>query len=77
MGLLSRLIERQQRENISDRAMARRLGVARSTWTRIRTGTYGGMTYPRLVRGALRAYPELAAEVLSHLRDEDNAEVAI
>lgn len=52
------LIERQQRDQLSDRVFADQLGVNRSYWSRVRRGERRAAR--QLINGALRLDPTLA-----------------
>lgn len=57
------LRQRQRRLNESDGNFARRLQVSRQAWQQARTGdTLPG---PPMLRGAARAFPELASHIMS------------
>lgn len=66
-SLVETLVERQQRMDLSDRAFAARLGVSRSTWTRVRLGDR--RPGERLLSGVMRAFPSLTEDCLVYLRD--------
>jgi predicted transcriptional regulator len=72
--MLTESLKAKQRElELSDGAFARRLGVSRPLWVAIRSGQRPvGLS---LLRGVVRAFPDLEAEVLSFLQGDEPAEV--
>ena len=66
-SLLSKLIELQQFESMTDYQFSNILGIKRAHWTMIRNGTRPiGLV---LLRGVLRTYPELTPDVIEYLGD--------
>ena len=67
--MLIELLQARQRElGLSDGAFARRLGVSRSLWIAVRSGRRAvGLN---LLRGVVRAFPDLDDEVLDYLRED-------
>lgn len=69
MSLIDILIAKQKERGLSDGDMARLLGISRPYWyysqqeRRIST---------RVLRGVMRAFPELAAQVLEYLQREED-----
>jgi hypothetical protein len=73
--MLSKLIEIQRREGWPDAEMARRLGIARSTWTMIRGGSLP--LSARHSMAAAKAFPELLSDLLMQVSKSDpQSEVA-
>lgn len=66
-SLVVTLSAKQRELELSDAAFARRLGVARSTWTRVRLGNR--KPGERLLSGVMRAFPSLTDDCLAYLRD--------
>ena len=66
--MLIELLQARQRElGLSDGAFARRLGVSRSLWIAVQSGQRAvGL---RLLRGVVRAFPDLDDDVLAFLRE--------
>lgn len=67
-GLRERLIEIQRGHEWADREMAEKLGITREAWRQVRTGICKELGR-QLIRGALRAFPELSPEILAEFRD--------
>lgn len=61
--MLSKLRGLQTRNEWTDQQMATRLGIARSTWTEIKNGRLP--LSERVQMRAVRAFPELLADLLS------------
>jgi len=67
--LVEALMQRQSESRASDAVFAELLGVSRATWGLTRTGKLPlGIT---VVRGAMRAYPDLEPLAVAFLRDGD------
>lgn len=60
--MLAKLREIQQHANLTDAAMAARLGMARSTWTEIKNGRLS--LSPRAQLAAAGAFPELVGDLV-------------
>lgn len=60
--MLTKLREIQQRHEMTDAAMALRLGIARSTWTEIKNGRL--VLSHRHQMAAASAFPELLGELV-------------
>ena len=65
--LIRALVARQKQLGAPNGAFAQRLGISRSLWVRLSTGERSVSL--RLLRGALRAFPDLAALVLACLEE--------
>ena len=61
MELINRLKEVQKAENLSDAKFAKKLGVHRTTWIRIKTKQIGFST--RVLQNIITAYPGFKKEV--------------
>lgn len=73
--MLAELIRRQQESGETDAEYSQRLGIPRSTWTLTRQGKF--TLGPRVVRAALRLWPDLREEALRWLAAHpDNTEAA-
>lgn len=69
--IVTRLIEIQQREGMTARAMAARLGIREDNWCHMRRRSkQGGRPSVALVQRAVRAFPELYPLVLNELTQE-------
>jgi len=66
--LLAKLMKYQRKMNWTDGQMASRLGVSRPYWTQIRNRKFH--LGERVLRGVVRTFPELSAEVLLFLGSE-------
>lgn len=66
--MLDKLMAIQKRKRWSDRQMAESLGISRAMWQHIRTGRVG--LGQRTLKGIMRAYPELTADVLLYLQSD-------
>jgi transcriptional regulator with XRE-family HTH domain len=65
--MLIDLLEAKRKElGLSDAAFARRLGVSRPLWSATRSGTRA--VNITLLRGVVRAFPEMDGDVLNYLR---------
>lgn len=71
--LITTLRERQLAAAETDLQFSVRLGVSRSRWNLARRGIY--RLGPRLLRGVMLAYPDLAAEVLGVLLPPRDASI--
>lgn len=60
--MLTKLREIQQRDSLTDAAMAAKLGIARSTWTEIKNGRLS--LSPRAQMAAAGAFPELVGDLV-------------
>lgn len=60
--MLTKLREIQQRDNLTDAAMAARLGIARSTWTEIKNGRLSLSSRAQML--AAGAFPELLGDLV-------------
>ena len=61
MELINRLIEVQKVESLSDAKFAKKLGIHRTTWIRIKTRQIGFST--RVLQNVITAYPGFKKEV--------------
>ena len=61
--MLTKLKLIQEREGLTDGAMAKRIGIARSTWTEIRNGRLA--LSERHQMAAVRAFPELLTDLVT------------
>lgn len=61
-AIVDTLREHQKRLEEPDGAFARRLGVTRTAWQMVRTGTC--TPGQRMLRGAVAAFPELTRDVM-------------
>lgn len=69
--IVQRLIDIQQREGMTARAMAARLGIREDNWCHMRRRyRQGGRPSVVLVQRAVQAFPELYPLVLSELTRE-------
>jgi transcriptional regulator with XRE-family HTH domain len=66
-SLVDTLKARQIAARESDNTFARRLGVSRTTWTRVRLGQR--KPGERLLAGVMQAFPSMTDECLTYLRD--------
>jgi hypothetical protein len=66
--LLGKLIEKQRALGLSDADFARLVELPRSSWQATRVGELP--LAPRVVRAALRVWPDLAGAALDWLRGE-------
>ncbi len=66
--MLGKLIERQRSLGLSDGAFARLVELPRTSWRATRVGELP--LAPRVVRAALRVWPDLAGAALEWLRGE-------
>ncbi len=66
--MLGKLIERQRALGLSDADFARLVELPRSSWQATRSGDLP--LAPRVVRAALRVWPDLAGAALEWLRGE-------
>ena len=73
-GLLTELETRRENEGLSQEVFAAALGISPSVYSRVRRGHYpaGG----RLIKGALRRYPELATVLADEAQGEATEEGA-
>jgi hypothetical protein len=69
LTMLSKLTAIQRRNGWPDAEMARRLGVARSTWTEIRNGRLALGAQHQMA--ATRAFPELLSDLLMQVSKPD------
>lgn len=69
--MLSKLIQIQSRERLTDAAMAARLKVGRSTWTEVRNGRLP--LSHRVQMAAASAFPELLGDLLGSVSAADSA----
>jgi transcriptional regulator with XRE-family HTH domain len=69
LTMLSKLTAIQTREGWPDREMARRLGIARSTWTEIRNERIPLSARHRMA--AAGAFPELLSDLLMQVSKPD------
>lgn len=72
--MLGKLIERQRALGLSDMRFARLIELPRSSWQATRVGELP--LAPRVVRAALRVWPDLAGAALEWLRGEREQEAA-
>ena len=69
--IVTRLIEIQQREGMTSRAMAARLGIREDNWCHMRRRSRnGGRPSVLFVKRAVQAFPELYPDVLHELAQE-------
>lgn len=75
--LLEKLIQKQKELGENDSTFATRLGIARSTWHRTKSGDI--RVAESILSGAIKSFPELTAEIIiflssnvSKLSDNDN-----
>lgn len=72
--MLSKLIQIQTREGLTDAAMATRLKVARSTWTDVRNGRLP--LSHKVQMAAAAAFPEVLADLLGSVSAADSVGAA-
>ena len=65
-SVTARLVEMQKMHEWSDRIMAEKLGVSRSYWIRLRTGTRSPGR--KVLVGVFRSFPELEGWAVEQLR---------
>ena len=66
-AIIEQLETRRKELGMTDEAFARLLGISRPLWSQIRSGKRR-MTL-EVVRGILRAFPDLEGQVLAFLRE--------
>lgn len=69
--LINSLIEKQRAEHLSNTQFAQKLGVSRALWDLVRRGRRG--LGEKMLKGIVRAYPDLIPQVILHLQGEDEA----
>ena len=67
--LIDELVERQQREQWSEREMARQIGISEASWHRIKSGSRGMGT--SIIRRVLHRFPEYTGLALAFFLDEN------
>ncbi|MEJ5315227.1 MAG: helix-turn-helix domain-containing protein [Anaerolinea sp.] len=65
--LIETVEERKQMLGWTDETLARALGVSRPLWSQIRSGKR--RVTLEVVRGILRAFPDLEAQVMEYLKE--------
>ncbi len=65
--LIKAIEERKRSLGWTDEALARALGVSRPLWSQIRSGKR--RVTLDVVRGILRAFPDLEAQVMEYLKE--------
>lgn len=68
--MLSKLVQIQQRERLTDAAMAERLSIGRSTWTEVRNGRLA--ISHKVQMAAAAAFPELLGDLLGSVSAADS-----
>lgn len=66
-GLIEVVEERKQALGWTDEQLARALGISRSLWSQVRSGRR--RVTLDVVRGILRAFPDMENQVLGFLRE--------
>ncbi len=67
-GLIEVVEERKQALGWTDEQLARALGISRSLWSQVRSGRR--RVTLEVVRGILRAFPDMEMHVLLFLKEE-------
>jgi len=75
MDLIELLHKKQKKLKLSDGDMAKRLGISRAMWVRVRMGTYPNAKSALLLRGVLAAFPELSGAALSFFGPSEFTEI--
>lgn len=65
--LVRKLIDKQQKEGLTDSAFARKMRISRQLWGLIKKN--GNPIGSKLITGIIREYPELTVDVLVYFQE--------
>lgn len=71
--LVTALVKKQESDGLGSNAFARRLGVDKATWSRVRRGEM--QPSAAIYSAAMRVFPDLVAQVASGLEKSNDSDV--